>query len=64
MSELTPCNYDTLQAMKRQHGANNVRTVVVKDGDMVGWVRVDVYRNREWREGRAYFMALTDHCIC
>jgi hypothetical protein len=56
MSELTPCNYCTLQRMKAK------RDVILEPADdMPGWTAA---RYVDEAEPSAYFMELTDSCVC
>ena len=79
MSELTECNYCTLQGIKRWAKANGRRVVTMPSFQRASTPRgIDVFmippgvskhdlRTREdLREkyGGTWFMALTDHCCC
>ena len=56
MSELTPCNYCSLQRLKREHIGKFVEAKQASNG----WL--EVYADDQ-PVGVA-FMALTDHCVC
>ena len=61
MSELTPCNYCTLKAI-RARAPKGVRTTTsAGKGEWAGWI---VVKQTGRKEPVAYFMALTDHCVC
>jgi hypothetical protein len=64
MSELTPCNFCSLQWITSQaerDGATVTVRPVPPEGRMEGW-------QAAWRSDRdqpvAYFQALTTHCVC
>lgn len=57
MSELTPCNYDTLRNIKDRYGEENVSTQVGSDG----WTDVKV---KGQDEPVASLMEVSDHCVC
>lgn len=59
MSELTKCNWCTLQWMKARAKARGVEIIVDKDEN--GWVRV---RYSDYLDASAYFMELTEGCAC
>lgn len=64
MSELTQCNYDTLQSIKYRYGADNVKVVSAR-GSMLGGVDVLVRKDGKWEEEPvAWFMQLPAHCVC
>jgi len=54
------CNYCTLQDIKERHGKEKV-FFRMSTGKMEGWVEVNVEGKDE---PAAYFMELTDHCVC
>jgi len=56
MSELTSCNFCTLQVIKRRNKGKKVTTQRDEDG----WIRVFV----DGKPTGTSFMALTDHCVC
>jgi hypothetical protein len=56
MSELTSCNFCTLQDIKRRNKGKKVTTQRDEDG----WIRVFV----DGKPTGTSFMALTDHCVC
>jgi hypothetical protein len=63
MSDLTPCNFCSLQRIKRR-AAERGATVTTRretSGDMRGWVAV-IESDRD--EPSSYFMELTDRCAC
>lgn len=57
MSELTRCNYCTLQHLKRVYGAKNL--IVQPSMDFPSWTEVVVKGER-----LASFMQLTEKCAC
>jgi len=69
MSELTPCNYCSLNSIKRRADRNGKRVTTQWRN---GWLEVYVHpsdvkivndKDREkYRQGS--MMALTDHCVC
>lgn len=73
MSELTPCNYCTLQSIK--HRANGKGMNVTLKSDDQGWIAVYVHPpnaagfadNHDGDAPRyrvASMMKITDHCVC
>lgn len=56
MSELTRCNYCTLQAIKERANAKGQAVMLVHKG---GWIEVEVDGKRV-----ASFKELSDHCVC
>jgi hypothetical protein len=63
MSELTPCNYCSLLAIKNAYGKNNIRLVADQE-EMIGWIAVELKQEgRPWTS-IAWFMQLTAHCVC
>ena len=62
MSELTLCNFCSLQKLKRRYGEENVR--VNRDLDKDGWLEVKVRDEQGWHSAGHWFLALTDHCVC
>ncbi len=56
MSELTPCNYCTLNDIKRRNKGKKVTTRREPDG----WIRVLI----DGEDAGHLFMALGDHCEC
>ena len=70
MSELTPCNYCTLQRMKRAAKLNGERVVMVRAKEIQGLGGMDVYvlpkgeKKLEKKYFRAWFMALGNRCEC
>lgn len=56
MSELTRCNYCTLQEVRRRHPD----AVVTTKPDEYGWLQVWI----DDKPGGQHFLALTDHCVC
>ena len=61
MSELTPCNYCTLEGYKRRHGEKNVRTrPSKKEGMRLNWIAVVVRGKGEV----AWFLELSKDCCC
>lgn len=63
MSELTTCNYCSLQKMKARAKERGVEVVVATHsfGEMRGWTSAR-YSNEE--EPSHWFMQLTAHCVC
>ena len=63
MSELTPCNFCSLRDMKARASQRGVEVIVKleTDGDMADWWSA---RYSDQVEPSAWFMALTDHCVC
>ncbi len=67
MSELTLCNHCTLERMKqrREDMWGNPIEVIVEivplDHDMAGWTSA---RYADKDKPSAYFLELTDHCVC
>jgi len=55
VSELTKCNYCSFKAMKETYTKSKITTKKNKTGGL------DVYKDGEWI---AWFMQLTDHCVC
>lgn len=76
MSELTSCNYDTLESMRSRYGYDNVRVVMVsgafryqvevKEAAPVeaGSLPKVINLNPAVWVPHAWFMELTDRCIC
>ena len=79
MSELTSCNYCTLQGMKRRAKANDERVITMPSFHRAPTPRgIDVFvvpvgvtkshlRNHEVLRdefGGTWFMELTQHCVC
>jgi hypothetical protein len=65
MSELTQCNWHSLQAYYRRYGKGNVR-LRPGTGELGG---LDVFvregPDQPWSEEPAgWFWVLTDHCVC
>lgn len=56
MSELTRCNYCTLQAIK----ARNPHAEVTLSANEYGWLDVLI----DGRSGGHSFMAITEECVC
>jgi hypothetical protein len=66
MSELTQCNWHSLQYIKRQYGDDNVKLLPAR-GSELGGLDVYVRKNKDapWSEKPvAWFMQLTAHCVC
>jgi hypothetical protein len=69
MSELTPCNHCTLKWIKQTHQQENVYLSTARDGStdvLVTPIHVS-YREATANRDRyfvAWFMELTDHCVC
>jgi hypothetical protein len=57
MSELTRCNYCTLQSIKARHGEDQV--FIRYNGH--GWLEVRIHGKDE---PLAWFLILTAHCVC
>lgn len=71
MSDLTPCNFCTLQALRKRARAKGKRLTLFP-GTTAGGVdvlihpgvtRAELKRNRDLYFA-AWFMELTDHCVC
>jgi hypothetical protein len=61
MSELTPCNYCSLQEIKRLARKRGEAVEVVHGaGEMKGWLQVKV----GGKPKDIWFRALTDSCAC
>jgi hypothetical protein len=61
MSELTPCNYCTLQRMKRDaKKTGDIITVRAGKGTWSGWIEV----LRNGKPADCWFQKLGDHCEC
>ena len=62
MSELTSCNYCTLQDMRRRVRKEGAK-IVTRDDD--GWIKTyKVDRNKKETDAGHSFMALTSYCVC
>lgn len=63
MSELTLCNFCSLNDMKIRAKERGVEVIVVHEpmGDMRGWISA---RYSDKDEPSAWFMVLTAHCVC
>lgn len=63
MSELTPCNWHTLQGMKARARKRGTEVIVTKitEGDFAGWTSA---RFADQETPAAYFMELTERCAC
>lgn len=65
MSELTPCNYCTLRRMRERRqdmwGTPIEVIVTPNDPEADGWTSAR-YTDRD--KPSAYFLELTDHCVC
>lgn len=63
MSDLTPCNFCTMQNMKARAEMRGVELIVQleTEGDMVDWWSA---RYSDQTEPSAWFMAITDSCAC
>lgn len=64
MSDLTPCNYCTLQLMKRAAKKRGTKVVVIRHmtGQWKGWTTAYMEDNQE--QSRTRFLKLGDHCEC
>lgn len=58
MSELTSCNYCTLQRMKLRAAERGVDLVIEEDD---GWITA---RYSDQAKPSAHFKALSDSCVC
>jgi hypothetical protein len=56
MSELTPCNYCSLQGIKNRNKGKKVTL----ERDEYGWLAVHV----DGEKAGMSFMEITDHCVC
>lgn len=62
MSELTRCNWCSLREMRAKAKRRGARVIVENGtGDFTDW-KVVSYSDRELPS--AYFMELSDHCVC
>jgi hypothetical protein len=61
MSELTLCNYCTLQSMKQRAEKRGTTVVLGSDPQLPGWTAVR-YADRD--KPSSWFLSLTDHCVC
>lgn len=62
MSDLSECNYCTLQRMKEKAKQRNVEVVLeTSTGEWNGWISV---RYSDQEEISVRFKALTDSCVC
>jgi len=70
MSDLTPCNYDSLQQMKKRAASrtdmwgNSLGISVVltrNDPEADGWVSA---RYSDQEKPSAYFLVLPNRCVC
>jgi hypothetical protein len=63
MSDLTPCNYCTLQSMKAKAKERGTTVIVIHEalGEMRGWYSA---RYSDKKEPSAWFMVLTAGCAC
>lgn len=62
MSELTPCNWHTLQRMKRKAAERGIEVIVTRnDPERWGWTTA---RYEDQDEPSASFMELSDGCVC
>uniref|UniRef100_A0A6M3JPA6 Uncharacterized protein n=1 Tax=viral metagenome TaxID=1070528 RepID=A0A6M3JPA6_9ZZZZ len=61
MSELTLCNYCSLQSMKKRakKEGKKIKLSTTRAGDMAGWIKVE-----EDGKAIAYFMKLSSRCVC
>lgn len=62
MSELTPCNFCNLAAMKARAAARGVEVVV--GAESVGLDIWTTARYSDKEEPSAWFLVLTAHCVC
>lgn len=62
MSDLTPCNHDTLQRMMEKAEKRGVGILVkYDDPEADGWTSV---RYADQEKPIAYFLELPSHCVC
>lgn len=62
MSELTRCNWCSLREMRAKAKRRKTKVIIENgSGDFTGW-KVVRYSDRELPS--AYFMELSDHCVC
>ncbi len=59
MSELTPCNYCDLKSIKARAKRDGKKVKTGPSKTLPGWTVVKV-----GGEAVAWFMKLTDHCVC
>jgi hypothetical protein len=77
MSELTQCNYCSLQAYRREAKHNNMKLTLMQGSKYKSLPHgIDVYvhprsvnvrelsRTMRQRYWRSWFMELSDHCVC
>ena len=59
MSELTPCNYCTYKGIKERCKKEGKKVKLVSSKEIPGWRAVKI-------EGKevAWFMEITNHCVC
>ena len=62
MSELTPCNYCTLEGIKRRNKGKKVKLRPAKKEDKYFLGGYDVYIDGE--KSGAWFMEVSDRCVC
>lgn len=58
MGEFTRCNYCSLESMKERAKKRGVKIILGKDD---GWITA---RYSDKDEPSAWFMKLTNHCVC
>jgi hypothetical protein len=63
VSELTKCNFCSLQELEAKYGKDNVRVVPAR-GDMQGWWEAQHYEDEKWISAGHWFMVVTAHCVC
>lgn len=68
MSELTPCNFCTLQGIKRREESlgNTVTVAAVEEGPMQGMIGVTISGPAYFGDDKpcVWFMALSEECCC
>jgi len=70
MSELTQCNYCTLQRMRAETKKNNERVVLIKAKEIQGLGGMDIYvlpkgeKQLKKKYFRGWFMAIGNSCEC
>ena len=63
MSELTRCNFCTLQELEGRYGKDNVRIIATR-GDMQGWWEAQKFVDGKWSSAGHWFAMVTAHCVC
>lgn len=68
MSELTPCNYCSLQHLKAKYKGQKVEVKADTSGKPAGWTEGGMPPGYkvfvDGKDIEVWFMAITDHCCC